>query len=211
MKNIGGIFPLAILGISLGCGRPSESKNQSGTQKGAFEESSHYSDEFFSFDYPSNFNASGTSPKDIPAMKPNVSVELRVPLRASTIGALHINPDRFYPDMMIADAAATSAKEIVQQAGRALGGVRKLAVKNGSCFGYVQVARHPESCPDTAGFKVSGECYRSDLVAYCESPSHKHFMVNGALGFIPTPDRLTPEAAQFGKIHERILSTLEFK
>ena len=170
-----------------------------------------FEDSYFRFEYPSTFVVSGTKPTTPKHMTPSFGINLKTPLRNSPTGSIAFMPDPMYPDMVLRDAAEAEAKDLATGGGRIFGSVRKLAVKNGNCIGFV--ATGPiRKCPDNVGFTTpSGTCYDAQFWSFCESPKGKHFAMAGILGFVPTPDKLTPEAIQFGKTHEHILSTLEFK
>ena len=175
------------------------------------ESSIFFEDSYFRFEYPPEFVVSGTKPATPKNMTPSFGLDLKIRLRNSPMGSMAFQPDALYPDMVLRDAAETAAKDLLTAGGRIFGSVRKLAVKNGSCIGFVATGPN-RKCPDNVGFTTpSGKCFDVEFWSFCESPKGKHFVMTGDLGFVPTPDKLTPEAIQFGKIHEHILSTLEFK
>ncbi len=205
--------PIALIAAVIffaSCSRHSDSPS---ARLQAEEGSSVFDDSYFRFEYPSTFVVSGTKTTTPKHMTPSFGVNLKTPLRNSSIGSMAFQPDALYPDMIIRDAAEAEAKDLATGGGHVLGPVRKLAVKNGNCIGFVATGPN-RKCPDSdkVGFTTpSGRCYDAEFWSFCESPKSKHFVLTGDLGCVPTPDKLTPEAVQFGKVHERILSTLEFK
>lgn len=199
---------LTLVLSSFGCRSKSEAKpgNESrpASPPGDF---SRFSDAHYALDYPSDFNVNPTTA----GSEEWLSIAPRVPPGVWTDGQGVLQSDPAHPDMLLDDEVDALAKQTRQQGHRIVGGVRRLPTRNGTCKGFVAIDPY-DPCPANAPFKTAtGNCYAATLSAFCATPASKRLVYAVQLGPVPTADALTPEAAAFGKTHERILSTLEFK
>lgn len=208
MNDCGSLRAVAAVLVlaALGCRSKTASKSEqpAPASAGGFL---HFEDSRFALDYPPDFKVEATASGGDEMM----AIGPKAPPGGSTDGSGTIAPDPMHPDMLQDDEVASYAKTAVEKGSRILGGVRRLPTRNGACTGLVEIAPW-EPCPDNVPFKpAGGKCWRPTLYAFCASPTGKRLLYGADLAPIPTPDQLSSEAANYGRIHERILSTLQFK